>query len=191
MKLNEAQRETIDFLASRMMQANSAPPYNHDSYRAYSKALRAFLLETVGAELFAAVDSLRDAWNWYGNATFAEDAQAAINYALAEQLDEVRRVAIRQLETIAEDYPILCDCTYCGSYAQIIETLATGLTLDRPNLTPAALAAWVGYLKSTHRAETTEKPNRPGGKLSDRQLAAAQATTPTKWVQAMNLRNKF
>ncbi len=82
MKLNEEQRKTVNLLIANMMEANNATPYNAIEYDSNQAAFKAFMTIVLGEQLFKAIDNTNVNWNWYGNNSFADDCQAAIDYEI-------------------------------------------------------------------------------------------------------------
>ena len=78
MKLSEKQRERINLIVTAMMECNNDPTRaGHDEeYGVWYECINAYLSTITGCDIEGIK---RINWNWYGNASFADDAQSAID----------------------------------------------------------------------------------------------------------------
>lgn len=100
MQLTQQQRETINLLVGNMFAANKATPYDAHGYDANQAAYQAFLRSILGNTLFEAIDDTHTNWNWGGNNNYADDAQAAIDNAIAEQAAIVEQAIAYRIENL-------------------------------------------------------------------------------------------
>lgn len=84
--------ETINNLVKMMMDENSRVPYNHNMYMAFKNAVDAILKNVLGERTFTEIDGTHENWNWYGNSSFVEDVEAAVQEYVSNFLSEINKV---------------------------------------------------------------------------------------------------